>query len=281
VRLGGAFRSSGEPAHEPGTSLTSHWFDRRTLDRIRERYGEYPVADVSYATVADFVDSFENLNQLACAQGDLKDVQRPWVLKTVLSTVPRGGRILEIGGGQPYVADLLARLGYEVWLVDPYDGSGNGPVEFEAYRTMCPSVRFVRSVFDDRLSDPPRGEFDCVLSISVLEHIDHDGLNGVFRGLAKFLTPNGVSIHAIDHVHRGRADREHLERLRFITLRSGLSTAKLDMILSQMESDTETYCLSAESHNRWRGSLPYEEFPMRICVGIQLVSRATDLQVIT
>jgi hypothetical protein len=100
----------------------------------------------------------------------------------------------------------------------------------------------------------------------------------VFRGLAKFLTPDGVSIHAIDHVHRGRADREHLEKLRFITLRSGLSIAKLDLILNQMESDTETYYLSAESHNRWRGSLPYNEFPMRICVSIQLVTTATALQ---
>jgi 2-polyprenyl-3-methyl-5-hydroxy-6-metoxy-1,4-benzoquinol methylase len=280
VRLRGALRSLGPPAHEPGTSLTSHWLDERALESLRERYREYQVADVSYATVADFVDSFENLNPLACAQGDLKDVQRPWVLKTVLSTVPRGGRILEIGGGQPYVADLLSRLGYEMWLVDPYDGSGNGPVEFEMYRTMCPSIRFVRSVFDDRLSDPPQEAFDCVLSISVLEHIDHDGLDGVFRGLAKFLTPNGVSVHAIDHVHRGRADREHLEKLRFITSRSGLSTGKLDMILSQMESDTETYYLSAESHNRWRGSLPYNEFPMRICVSIQLVSWATALQAI-
>jgi hypothetical protein len=44
----------------------------------------------------------------------LKDVQRPWMLKAVFGRLPRGARLLEIGGGDPWVADLLARLGYEV-----------------------------------------------------------------------------------------------------------------------------------------------------------------------
>jgi len=31
-------------------------------------------------------------------------VQRPWVLKAILGRVPRGGRVLEIGAGEPLVA---------------------------------------------------------------------------------------------------------------------------------------------------------------------------------
>src|SRR5207248_6507130 len=61
------------------------------------------------ATVKDFVDSHEYLRPLATVQGDLKDVQRPWAVKAILANVPRGGRVLEIGAGQPFVADLLAR----------------------------------------------------------------------------------------------------------------------------------------------------------------------------
>ena len=132
-------------------------------------------------------------------------MQRPWALKAILAAVPRGGKLLEIGAGQPFVADLLARLGYDVWLVDPYDGSGNGPVEYETFRAACPQVRFVRANFDDQLLEIPASSFDCVYSISVLEHIDLPGLDGVIEGMRRCLLPSGRSIHAVDHVHRGTA----------------------------------------------------------------------------
>ena len=92
----------------------------------------------------DFCDSVDHLHPLATANGDLKDCQRPWVFKAILAKVAYGGRLLEIGGGEPLVADLLNRLGYQVWVVDPYDGSGNGPQDFERFRADCPGLKFVR-----------------------------------------------------------------------------------------------------------------------------------------
>jgi 2-polyprenyl-3-methyl-5-hydroxy-6-metoxy-1,4-benzoquinol methylase len=278
MRLPVLRRQGRAPSTESvGASLTSNWFDQLALERIANRYARYPTTDLSYATVRDYVDSFETLNPLTVAQGDLKDVQRPWALKTILGTVSPGARVMEVGGGQPYVADILARLGYDVWLIDPYDGSGNGPIEYEAYRRACPAVHFVRSRFDDTLDDAPAGSVACVFSISVLEHVDTDGLRGIFRGMVRFLKPDGVSVHAIDHVHKGRGDSEHLAKLRFIVAALGLSVSKLDRVLSEIDEDTETYFLSAESHNRWRGALPYDDFPMRVCVSIQTVSGAEAL----
>jgi 2-polyprenyl-3-methyl-5-hydroxy-6-metoxy-1,4-benzoquinol methylase len=261
----------------PGESLTAHWFTRRELEGLSSRYAAYELSDLSYATVRDYVDSFEHLRPLASAQGDLKDVQRPWALKAILASVPVGGRVLEIGGGQPYIADLLARLGYEVWLVDPYDGSGNGPVEYEEYRRACPDVRFVRALFSDELHEVPADAFHCVFSVSVLEHIDSPGMEMVLRGTERCLRAEGISIHAIDHVHRGNGDREHLEGLTSIVRGLGLSVEKLYRVLTELSDDTETYYLSAESHNRWRGDTPYDEFPMRVCVSIQTVSNRACL----
>jgi hypothetical protein len=260
-----------------GGSLTEHWFTQRELDALSDRYADFPLVDLSYATVRNYVDSFEHLTPLASAQGDLKDVQRPWALKAILATVPRGGRVLEIGGGQPYIADVLAHLGYEVWLVDPYDGSGNGPVEYEQYRRACPQVRFVRALFSDELREVPANAFHCVFSVSVLEHIDAPGMEMVLRGSERCLRPEGASIHAIDHVYRGNGAREHLEGLTSIVRGLGLSVEKLHDVLKRRADDTETYYLSAESHNRWRGSTPYDEFPMRVCVSIQTVSPASAL----
>ena len=258
-------------------TITSAWFTDAQLEAIRMRFRGHPTPRLGYATVRDFVESWEHLRPLATAQGDLKDAQRPWTLKSILATVPDAGRLLEIGAGEPYVADLLARLGYEVWVVDPYDGSGNGPLEFEHYRRSCPGVRFVRDQFSDRLAEIEPGTFDCVYSISVLEHVDYEGLDAVVRGMREALKPSGLSVHALDHVHRGLGDAEHLRKLRYVVERFGASSSELDVVLARLSDDTETYYLSAESHNRWRGETPYDEFPMRVCVSIGVISSARDL----
>ena len=246
-----------------------------------ETYRDFPVIGLSYGTVRDYCDSFENLHALATANGDLKDCQRPWVVKAILAKAPPPGRILEIGAGEPLVADLLSRLGYEVWIVDPYDGSGNGPKDFEMFRRRYPHLKFLRSQFHDRLPKAPRTGFDCIYSISVLEHISRGELPKVFSGLGSFLKPGGVSIHAVDHVHRGNGAAEDLANLRLMVDGFGFDQADLDGLLARMDADTETYYLSAEAHNRWRRNVknvPYDQFPMRVWVSVQVVAEARKIR---
>ena len=245
------------------------WMDPATLATVAAKYEmNFKVPPLSYATVSDFCDSVDHLPTLATANGDLKDVQRPWVLKAILGRVPRGGKLLEIGAGEPLVADLLRRLGYEVWIVDPYDGTGNGPREFERFRREYPGLRFVRDLFSDRLQIPKKS-FDCIYSISVLEHVPAELLPGLLAGLRKFLKNAGLNLHAIDHVHKGQGDAQHLAKLRMMVEGFGLGAENLDKMLQTLRGDPETYYLSAESHNRWRGNTKYSEFPMRVCVSIQ------------
>jgi len=242
------------------------------------RYQSYPTEPLGYGTVRDFCDSFDHLHELATSNGDLKDLQRPWILKAVLAKVGRPGRILEIGAGEPLVADQLSRMGYEAWIVDPYDGSGNGPVEYEEFRRRYAHLHFVRSQFHDRLESIPAGKFDCIYSISVLEHVPAEGMLGVLRGLRKYLKSSGVSIHAVDHVYRGRGAAEHLAGLRLMAEGFGFSPASLNSTLSRLSEDSETYYLSAESHNRWRGGVAYDEFPMRVCPSIHFISGAEQIR---
>jgi hypothetical protein len=244
-----------------------------------QTYRNFLVTRLSYGTVRDYCDSFENLRALATANGDLKDCQRPWVVKAILTKAPPPGCMLEIGAGEPLVADLLSRLGYEVWIADPYDGSGNGPREFETFRRRYPHLKFVRSQFNERLPKAPRRGFDCIYSVSVLEHVPESELPGVFSGLRSFLKPGGVSIHAIDHVLRGSGAAEHLAKLRLMVHGFGFDQADLDALLKRMSADTETYYLSAEAHNRWRNDVPYDQFPMRVCVSIQAVADAHAIRV--
>ena len=69
----------------------------------------------------------------------------------------------------------------------------------------------------------------------------------------------------------------HYRKLGLMISGFGLLQEVLDRMLGTMSLDSETYYLSGEAHNRWRGTVPYEQFPMRICVSIQTCARADAL----
>lgn len=236
------------------------------LDDVAQRYSSFRPTTLSYATVRDYCDSADNLPFLAELNGDLKDVQRPWAFKAIVGSVPPRGTLLEIGAGEPTVADSLVKLGYDVTVVDPYDGRDRGPADVDRIRARYPRVRVVRGVFPDNV--PPGERFDCVYSISVLEHVPLDQIHVVCeaaRTIARCST-----IHAIDHVHVGKGSEEHLEKLQHIVRCFGISEGQLDDVRDALDRDPDAYFLSAEGHNRWRGYTPYDDFPMRRCVSIHL-----------
>jgi glycosyltransferase involved in cell wall biosynthesis len=221
---------------------------------------------LGYATVRGYCDSLERLPELATASRDLKDAQRPWMVEAVTAAVRPGARLLEIGAGEPLVADLLARLGYEVTALDPYDGRDGGPGDVEGLRRRFPRVRLLEGLFPRDI--PPGEVFDCIYSVSVLEHLPVEAIEEACAAMRR--RAGAYTIHAVDHVVLGAGAGEHLVRLRLIARSLGLEDAELDGVLVRLEADPETYFLSAEGHNRWRGSTPYADFPMRRCVSIEL-----------
>jgi uncharacterized UPF0146 family protein len=235
--------------------------------------GSFEVPPISYGTVRDFADSTENMAGLAGASFDMKDLQRCWTIKAIVGNIERGSRILEIGAGEPLVAGVLSRLGYDVTIVDPYDGSGNGPREFAAFKSAYPDLRFVREQF------PPQEElgrdYSAVYSISVLEHVPLDQIDSVIGAARSLLAEKGgCSIHAVDHVLAGWSAESHLEKLERIVATSGLSEDQLAVMIAKLERDPETYFVSAEAHNRWRGDLDYDSYPMRRIVSVNLFAGA-------
>jgi hypothetical protein len=252
------------------TSNASYWvIPDEALWPIPEVYGSFAVPPLGYGTVRDFADSTEHIPGLAGANFDMKDMQRCWMIKAIVGTVPRGAKLCEIGAGEPLVAGLLSRLGYEVTVVDPYDGSGNGPREYEQFKAAYPDVRFLREQF------PPGADlgedFGCVYSISVLEHVPLEMLDAVIAGARRMIkAADGRSIHAVDHVLAGWGADSHLEGLRKIVALSGLSLDDLDKTIEELRDDPETYFVSAESHNRWRGGLPYDSYTMRRIVSVNV-----------
>jgi hypothetical protein len=243
------------------------------LWRIIERYRDaFPLPALSHGTVRDYADSREVFAGLARASLDMKDVQRCWTVKAILGNVEPGARLVEIGAGEPLVAGLLSRLGYEVIVVDPYDGSGNGPREYRAFRGAYPELTFLRERF------PPAGGISspvaAAYSISVLEHVPPDSVEGVVRAARELVAPaGGCCVHAIDHVVLGWGAEEHRERLERIAAASGLGPEALAEAIAALERDPDAFFVSADAHERWRGALSYDEYPMRRIASVNLFTR--------
>jgi hypothetical protein len=230
----------------------------------------------SYATVRDFCESVDALPQIAPLDGDLKNVQRPWTAKAILANVPPPARLLEIGGGEPIVCEFLSELGYDVTLVDPYDGFGNGPTDYDRYVDQFPQVKIVREYFRPGLSGLRPQSFDAIFSISVLEHIPADSLAACFDAIAEFLVPGGASIHCFDFILQGNGDThdfQHAQRIlaeqRRIT--NDGDNPPFEELLDRLRDDVETFFLSPQGHHLWRGGQPYAQFPFRKVVSLQTI----------
>jgi hypothetical protein len=236
-----------------------------------------PASETSYATVRDYCESLDHLPQITGLDGDLKNVQRPWAVKTLLRVKPPPARLLEIGGGEPIVSGFLNELGYDVTLVDPYDGSGNGPTEYEKYATAFPKVRIVRGYFAPDMPLFSPNSFDAIFSVSVLEHFSNDSVTNCFRAIEQYLTPGGASVHCFDFVLQGRAQEHDLANAANILqhqtrLENRIAETGLPDLLEQLKADTETFFLSPQGHHSWRGGLRYEEFPFRKVVSLQTIA---------
>jgi len=196
--------------------LSPYSIDLNRLMDVRNQYKGFRTAPISYATVRDFANGVDYLPELAAISKDLKDAQRAWMLKSIIGSVPAGGRLLEIGTGDPHVVHWLSQLGYQIVVVDPYDGSGHGPTDFEFYREHFPDVKFIRENFSDNVSGLADQSFDCIYSISVVEHIPHSALKDVMTGIRRYQKPGAITIHAVDHVLKGMGYAHHRKTLQVI-----------------------------------------------------------------
>ena len=108
----------------------------------------------------------------------------------------------------------------------------------------------------------------------MLEHVPLEAIDGVIAGAAGLLAERGgCSIHAVDHVLAGWGSDTHRAGVERIVAASGLDGEELARTISSMELDPETYLVSAEAHNVWRGSVPYDSYPMRRIGSVELFRR--------
>jgi glycosyltransferase involved in cell wall biosynthesis len=238
---------------------------------------------LSYGTVKDYCDSADRFPNIMRFDGDLKDLQRPWMVKSILQMIPRGAKLLEIGGGEPLASSFLQKCGFDVTVIDPYDGTGNGPQDYKKYKRDYPDLKLIKSFFTQDTPSLIPKSYECIFSISVLEHVQHLELPDTFSGIKNYLKPGGCSIHCVDLVAAGRMAEWHEKSARDILFyQRKLQNPKaedsqilleVDHLIAafflKLKDDVETFYLSAQGHNLWRGDIPYDEYPFQKIISMQ------------
>jgi SAM-dependent methyltransferase len=125
----------------------------------------------------------------------------------------RGGRILDIGCFIPYVSLTLARLGYEVSVIDKYDFYG---AAFKsAMQSLCSRYEVLLLDSDIIQDNLDIGTYDEVLCLAVIEHLNGSPRR-LLRKIAGLMARDGTLEIEIPNIC------EITKRIRFLFGRSPL-----------------------------------------------------------
>ena len=222
--------------------------------KLVKLYSGFRPSVLSYATAQDYCDSLDTMESLATStRGGLKDVTRPWIVKAIIGSCKPGARLLEFGAGEPYVASCLSKAGYQVTIVDPFDGRSGGRVaKADNVVEGFPDLNVISGIFQPNMEGLRPESFDVIYSISVLEHLDVD-LIAITTAIAQYLAKPGRTIHTIDYALQGSsATRVPLSqtRAREICGLLGVDPIDVDELHEKMVLDVNTYIEPVYSH--WR-----------------------------
>lgn len=225
----------------------------------------------SYANVRTYNRLRDSHPELSQPTGNLKNYQRPWVADAILRNVPVGGRVVEIGADRCDLAEFLRKAGYDVWVVDPFDGSGAGVADYESIVKRFPHLTIVKSRFH-LAENLPADYFHACYSCSVIEHVPKQELGQTYKSMYGCLLNGGISIHSIDWTLKGiMVDFSIVEA--YVSYHG--FTVDLRRMACDALNDVDAYFLSPEGHYGWRKFLgkTYDEYPYRKVTSLDLVAR--------
>ncbi len=175
---------------------------------------------------------------------DLKVYQDLLVFWFIENTIPKGSRILEIGGG---ASRILAhfKADFECWNLDKLEGLGNGPREINSN-----GYRLVKDYIGNFNQELPNNYFDFIFSISALEHVpDNDPalLQKILDDMDRVLKTGGYSLHCFDLLIQESSVWTN-KLLPFLF--DHINTVNTFLPFEILEKDPDLYVMTAEAYQR-------------------------------
>jgi ubiquinone/menaquinone biosynthesis C-methylase UbiE len=127
---------------------------------------------------------------------DLKVYQDLLVYTFLKKYIPKGSRILDIGGGDSRIIKAM-KNDYECWNIDKLEGVGNGPNSIDVA-----GFRLIRDYIGNFNKELPDNYFDFVFSISALEHTPGDDKTNavIIKDINRVMKADAFSLHCFDIV---------------------------------------------------------------------------------
>ncbi|MDZ4847950.1 MAG: class I SAM-dependent methyltransferase [Pirellulaceae bacterium] len=136
-------------------------------------------------------------------QWGIKAHNRPWI--DHVGNFKSGERIVEVGGAYSLLPEYLSeQYGTESWIIDDFGGYSNETDLWQRWGNpddwiaQHPAIRYIKKpvgMFDPEL---PSDYFDCVFSVSTLEHIPINLWTAIFQDMLRITKPGGRQFHCID-----------------------------------------------------------------------------------
>jgi len=206
------------------------------------------IAEFSYSRLSHF-DLFRglpfksyNVDDPDPAICDLKVYQDYLTYCFISRNVPKGSRILEVGGGDSRILKFFAQ-DYECWNADKCEGLGNGPIKFTS-----PNYRIVYDYVGSFNPELPDGYFDFVFSISALEHTPEDQAIrvNVLKDINRVLKPGCPSLHCFDAILRPAGKSWVNGLVPYLYANAPVQTRFTP--LSEIDADPDTYAMSRAAY---------------------------------
>ncbi len=175
----------------------------------------------------------------------------------IIDNVPPGSKLLEVGGGNSRVIEAL-KQDYECWNLDKFEGSGNGPREVNT----TTGHRLIFDYIGNFNAELPSNYFDCVFSISTLEHVPEteETFKNVCDDINRVLKPDGFSVHCFDIVIK--KDSVWTNALLYYIFKN-IKLQHQMVSFTDMQQDPDLYVMSEFAYNgMWKPvtQCTYEDF---------------------
>ena len=239
----------------------------QTIQNLKSQNEKLDFQDFTYSKRSHFnqFQRFGDYRQINIDGCDLKVYQDLLVYNFITKNLPKGSKLLEIGGGNSRVLQAL-KQDYECWNLDKFEGLGNGPNQIKA----AENCRIILDYIGQFNSELPEQYFDCVFSISTLEHISENETNfqHITQDIDRILKPQGLSLHCFDVVIR----KSEVWTNQFLPYLFKTQKTLNSMIpFSEIKSDSDLYGMSEAAYRQfWQPATKtsYSEFGQPISYNI-------------